>query len=73
MLKLKNKIGEKSVNINVTDVSSGKAVNTFPFTVQPAWDYIHFDDVQFDDTGKYKVSCLKEDGTVIATGEVEII
>jgi hypothetical protein len=73
MMRLKNKIGEKSVNINITDQSTGKAVNTFPFTVQPNWDYIHFDDVEFSDTGKYKVSCLKEDGTVIATGEVEII
>lgn len=73
MLKLQNPIGEKEVDINVTDAATGKAVDTFPFTVQSSWDYIHFDDVEFKDKGKYKVSCLKKNGDVIATGEVEII
>ncbi len=72
MVKLSKPIGVSSVDINVTDVSSGKPVDTFPFTVQSSWDYIHFDDVEFKEPGKYKVSCLKKDGTVIATGEVEI-
>jgi len=72
MLKLKDKIGETSVDINITDAASGKVVNTVPFTVQSSWDYIHFDDVEFNDPGKYKVSCLKKDGTVIASNEVEI-
>ncbi|MCC6864732.1 MAG: hypothetical protein IT280_01075 [Ignavibacteria bacterium] len=73
MLKLSKPIGVSSVDINVTDKESGKAVNTFPFTVQSSWDYIHFDDVEFKDPGNYKVSCLKKDGTVIASGEVEIV
>ncbi len=73
MLKLSKPIGVKDVNINVTDMGTGKAVDTFPFTVQSSWDYIHFDDVNFSKAGKYKVSCLKKDGTVIATGEIEII
>ncbi len=73
MLKLAKPIGVTSVDINVTDQASGKAVDTFPFTVQSSWDYIHFDDVEFKEPGKYKVSCLKKDGTVIATGEVEIV
>jgi hypothetical protein len=72
MLKLSKPIGVTSVDINVTDVESGKPVETFPFTVQSSWDYIHFDDVEFPDPGKYKVSCLKKDGTVIASNEVEI-
>ena len=72
MVKLSNPIGVSSVDINVTDLSSGKAVDTFPFTVQSSWDYIHFDDVEFKEPGKYKVSCLKKDGTVVASGEVEI-
>lgn len=73
MVKLQNPIGEKDVDINVTEAATGKAVDTFPFTVQPSWDYIHFDDVDFKEKGKYKVSCLKKNGDVIATGEVEII
>ncbi len=72
MVKLSNPIGVSSVDINLTDLESGKAVDTFPFTVQSSWDYIHFDDVDFKEPGKYKVSCLKKDGTVIASGEVEI-
>ena len=72
MVKLGKPIGVSSVDINVTDLESGKAVDTFPFTVQSSWDYIHFDDVEFKEPGKYKVSCLKKDGTVIASGEVEI-
>ncbi len=72
MLKLSKPIGVTSVDVNVTDIASGKAVDTFPFTVQSSWDYIHFDDVNFKESGKYKVSCLKNDGTVIATNEVEI-
>ncbi len=72
MLKLAKPIGVSSVDINITDEASGKAVNTVPFTVESSWDYIHFDDVTFDEPGKYKVSCLKKDGTVIATGVVEI-
>jgi hypothetical protein len=73
MLKLSKSIGVSEVDINITDVSTGKAVDTQPFTVQPSWDYIHFDDIMFNEKGKYKVSCLKKDGTVIATNEVEII
>lgn len=73
MLKLSKSIGVSEVDINITDVSTEKAVDTQPFTVQPSWDYIHFDDVEFNKKGKYKVSCLKKDGTVIATNEVEII
>jgi hypothetical protein len=72
MLKLKKPIGVTSVDINVTDLSTNKPVDTFPFTVQSDWDYIHFDDVEFGTPGKYKVSCLKKDGTVIASGEIEI-
>jgi len=73
MLKLQKAIGVSEVDINVTDLATGKAVSTEPFTVQPSWDYIHFDDVEFKQKGKFKVSCLKKDGTVIVTGEIEII
>jgi hypothetical protein len=72
MVKLSKPIGVTSVDINISDAASGKPVDTVPFTVQSSWDYIHFDDVEFKEPGKYKVSCLKKDGTVIATGEVEI-
>ncbi len=69
----KAKIGVSDVDINITDKSTGKAIETLPFTVQPSMDYIYFNDVEFKDAGNYRVSCLKKDGTVIATGEVEIV
>ena len=73
MLKLNKAIGVSEVDINITNTATGKASDTVPFTVQPSWDYIHFDDVEFNEKGKFKVSCLKKDGTLIATNEVEII
>jgi hypothetical protein len=73
MVKLKKPIGVSSVDINITDLATGKPVETIPFEVSSQWDYIHFDDVEFRTPGKYKVSCLKKDGTVIVSGEVEIV
>jgi hypothetical protein len=73
MLKLSKSIGVSEVDVNITNVATGKPFDTVPFTVQPSWDYIHFDDVEIGEKGKYKVSCLKKDGTIIATNEVEII
>jgi len=69
----KTKIGVTDVNINITDKSTGKAIETLPFTVKPDMDYIYFNDVEFKEPGTYRVSCLKEDGTVIVSGEVEIV
>jgi hypothetical protein len=60
MLKLSKPIGVTSVDVNVTNVASGKAVDTFPFTVQSSWDYIHFDDVEFKEPGKYKVEIVSK-------------
>lgn len=69
----KTKIGVSDVNINITDKATGEAVETLPFTVQPTMDYIYFNDVKFEKPGKYKVSCLKKDGTVVVSGEIEIV
>lgn len=69
----KTKIGVSDVNINITNKASGEVIETLPFEVQPTMDYIYFNDVAFSKTGTYRVSCLKKDGTVIATGEVEIV
>ena len=67
------KIGVTDVNINITDKETGKVIETSPYTVKPDMDYIFFNNVKFDKVGKYHVSCLKPDGTVIVSGEVEIV
>jgi hypothetical protein len=72
MVRLSQPIGVSSVDINITEQSSGAVVETYPFTVSSDWKDIHFDDVSFRQPGKFKVSCLKKDGTVIVSGEVEI-
>ena len=68
----KKKIGVTEVDINITDKKTGDAVSTHPFTVTKDMDYIFFNDVPFEKAGKYKVSCLKKDGTVVVSGEIEI-
>lgn len=73
MAKLKEPIGVTNVNINISDKATGEAVDTFPFTVSTNMDYIYFDDVAFREPGNYKVSLLKEDGTVIVSNDIEIV
>lgn len=72
MVKLTKPIGVKDVKINITDKATGNVVDTKPFSVSADMDYIYFDGVNFEKPGKYKVSCLKEDGTVVVTGDIEI-
>jgi len=73
MVKLKNPIGVTDVDINVTDTKKNEVVNTHPFTVTSDMTYIFFDKVTFDTPGKYKVSLLKKDGTIIVSGNIEIV
>jgi hypothetical protein len=73
MVKLAKPIGVTDVDINITDTKTSKVIETKPFTVSKDMTYIFFDNVGFDTPGKYKVSCLKKDGTVIVTGNIEIV
>jgi len=73
MVKLSKPIGVTDVDINITDLKTDKVIETKPFTVTKDMDYIYFDGVNFSEPGKYKVSCLKKDGTVIVTGNIEIV
>ena len=41
-----------------------------PFDVEAGWDYIFFADIKFPQPGKYKVSAVKKNGDVIASGYV---
>lgn len=69
----KRKLGVSKVNINITDLNSGKPVDTFEFNTDEDMDYVYFEDVNFKETGKYRVSALKPDGTVIVSNEIEIV
>lgn len=69
----KKKLGVSKVNINITDTKTGEVVDTYPFEVKPDMDYTYFDKVDFKKPGKFKVSALKPDGTVIVSNEIEIV
>lgn len=73
LVKLKEAIGVTEVNINITDAATGDVYKTYPFTVSSSMDYIYFDNVGFADPGKYKVSLLKNGGTVVISNEIEIV
>ncbi len=69
----KKKIGVNKVNINITDLKTGEVIETYPFDTKPDMDYAYFDKVDFKTVGKFKVSALKPDGTVIVSNEIEIV
>ncbi|MDQ3021709.1 MAG: hypothetical protein M3R36_14230 [Bacteroidota bacterium] len=69
----KKKMEVDKVNINITDTKTGEVVETYPFDVKPDMDYAYFEKVDFKKPGKFKVSALKPDGTVIVSNEIEII
>ncbi|MEO8446851.1 MAG: hypothetical protein ABI528_05115 [bacterium] len=69
----KRKVGVDKVNINVTNIKTGNVVDTYPYDTDPTMDYVYFDKVDFKSPGKYKVSALKPDGTVLVSNEIEII
>ena len=69
----KKKLGVSKVNINITDLNTDKPVDTFEFNTEADMDYVYFEDVNFKEPGKYRVSALKPDGTVIVSNEIEIV
>ncbi len=74
MIKLDKPIGVGKVDLRISRLSGGseKIIETIPFDVQPDWDYIHFDEVTFHQSGTHRVTMLKPDGTPVASGDVEI-
>ena len=69
----KRKIGVDKVSINITDTKTGEVADTYSFDTKSDMDYVYFDKVDFRKPGKFKVSALKPDGTVIVTNEIEIV
>lgn len=74
MIKLDKPIGVGKVDLRISKKTGGteKIIETIPFDVQPDWDYIHFDEVTFRQSGAHRVTMLKPDGTPVASGDVEI-
>ncbi len=68
----KKTIKTDKVNINITNLKSGEVYETYPYDTREDMDYIYFENVNFKTPGKFKVSALMPDGTVIASNEIEI-
>jgi hypothetical protein len=75
-------LGVAEVNLRITKTkdASGNAVEkiigTFPFEVEATWNTAYFTDpenITFSEPGTYRVSVYKNDGTLIGSGEVEIV
>ncbi len=66
-------LGVEFVNINITNLKTGDVEDTFGYNTNPSSDYVYFDNVKFLRSGKFRVSALKPDGTVIISNEIEII
>lgn len=73
-------VGELNLRITKTKDVSGNAVEkiigTFPFEVEATWNTAYFSDpenIRFSEPGTYRVSVYKNDGTLIGSGEVEVV
>lgn len=69
----KQKFGVSEVDLKITDLDNNSEIASGTYTVNPDLDYSYFNNVTFNSPGKYKVSAVKKDGTVIASGNVEIV
>jgi hypothetical protein len=57
-------------------VTSNDVLDVIPFDIAPDWDYIYFQDTErlkFTSPGTYKVFLQKTDGTILLSGEVEVV
>lgn len=75
MLRTKKPVGVVSISILIEkDVAGIKdKITSEPFDVQSNWDYIFFADMFFPEPGKYKVSAVKKNGDIIASGYVRML
>lgn len=75
MIKTNGPIKQSHVSISVDRSESGEYVHigTHKFDVEQDWDYIFFAGINFWKEGYYKVSLLKEDGSVITYNYVTMV
>lgn len=47
--------------------------NTYNFKLNPEWNYLHFDEINFDKPGFYRVSLIDKRNKVLASNFIEIV
>jgi hypothetical protein len=76
IVNLAKEISFNKVNIQIDlyDKSTGKFeyFRSEEYDVDPAWDYIHFDNVRFNKKGIFRVFLLSPQGETITSALVEI-
>lgn len=80
---IKKSIGIKNVYLRISQIKDEfgnkikeKTIRTIPFTVQPEWNYIYFQDkkkINFTTPATYKVTLLDDKYNYITHGVVEIV
>ncbi len=75
MARTKGPIKEKKVSVVVDKYESGEYVHagTHKFDIESGWDYIFFAGINFWSDGYFRVSLLREDGSVIAYNFVNMV
>ncbi|CAN5593714.1 hypothetical protein BH10BAC5_BH10BAC5_07340 [soil metagenome] len=67
----KQKLGVTEIEMKIENLSTHD-IKTSVFPVNSEFDYVWFSNVNFPEPAKYKVTCSKPDGSVLASNEVEI-
>jgi len=75
MLRTKKPVGVAEIFILIEKDVAGirDKISSEPFDVEANWDYIFFADIFFPEPGKYKVSAVKKNGDIIASGYVRML
>ena len=78
----KKKIGISEVSIRLTKIKdadgnhiSEKIIKTIPFTIQPTFDYVFFEnkkELKFTSPGTYRATLMDKEGNFLVSGEIEI-
>lgn len=75
-------IGVGKVDLRITKIKDArgndveKIIGTFPFEVEATWNTAYFSDpenITFAEPGTYRVSVYKNDGTLLGSGELEVV
>jgi len=72
LIELSDGIGVDEALVNITNEQNGSIVNTMQYTVGKTLKKIYFPNIDFPTPGKFKVSVLKSDGTVVVSDVIEI-
>lgn len=72
LIELSEGIGVDEALVNITNEQNGSVVNTMQYNVGKSLKKIYFPNIDFPNSGKFKVSILTPDGNVVVSDIIEI-